>query len=78
MSVPNLWPSVCPCLPESEATIQSRLRESYCVSLTAPAVGISRPGYEWTARYGPLGMRVKLYARVLDAGEAGMGLATER
>ncbi|MCC6145254.1 MAG: hypothetical protein IT368_15725 [Candidatus Hydrogenedentes bacterium] len=48
------------------------------LTLAAPAPGKSRPGYEWTARYGPPGMRVKLHARVLDAGEARMGLVIER
>ncbi len=46
--------------------------------LADQVAGKSGLGYEWIARYGPPGMRVKLHARVLDAKEAGMELAIER
>jgi hypothetical protein len=60
------------------AESHGRLASFPVFTLAAPAAGKSRPGYEWIARYGPPGMRVKLHARVLDAGEARMGLVIER
>lgn len=55
-----------------------RLASFPVFKLADQVAGKSGLGYEWIARYGPPGMRVRLHARVLGAGDAGMGLAIEQ